>query len=341
MASETLGTELREQGRGVVGALLVIGVSALYTIETWWAGWQLSSGHLVTYAVVGLAVVLAITRNVGFRNDGGGDGGGDNSGDGGSAGSGDGSGDGGGSDGRDGDRDGPGGDDDGWGDEDGERGDGSDGKDGGEEDDEVTGKQAAWRVVVTDFFEILVQSFVAAYGYYLLFGLVELTEPVTVVARLGLVGVVPLGFGAALANEVLAGSHDGPDAESFPSNLAVVGLGAVFFAAPIAPTEEVAILAASAGWWRLAAVVVATLLVVQLTLYELEFRGQQRRLQGLDRAAQWAQTAVVYALGCAAAFGLLAMFGGLAGQPVVVWVQKTVVLGFPASIGGSAARVVL
>ena len=29
-------SEIREQGRGMAGALLVLGISFAYTIETWW-----------------------------------------------------------------------------------------------------------------------------------------------------------------------------------------------------------------------------------------------------------------------------------------------------------------
>lgn len=279
MVPDALATELREQGRGVVGALLVVGLSAMFTVETWWAGWQLPGLHLVAYAVVGLAVVLVVTRNVGFRS-----------------------------------------------------------ADGGEQ---PAGRRGPWPEVVTDFFEVVVQSFVAAYGYFLLFGVIEPTESATVVARLGLVQVVPLGFGASLANQVLSGDGGGATPGSFAGALAVFALGATFLAAPIAPTEEVEILAANAGWLRLGAVVVVTLGVTYLTLYELEFRGQQQRLEGVGRVSRWGQTAVVYAVGCTVAFGLLATFGHFGGQPAVVWVQKTVVLGLPASVGASAARVVL
>lgn len=309
-------TELREQGRGVVGALLVVGVSTLYTVETWWAGWQLSSLHIVAYAVVGLAVVLAITRNVGFRDESGG----------GQSGSGSGQSAGGQSSSA-------------------QRGAGEGTSDGGggqesSTDEQVQGRQGSWWAIVTDFFEILVQSFVAAYVFFLLFGLIELREPVSVVARLGLVQVVPLGFGASLANQVLTGSEGG-QAPSFTTGLAVAALGATFIATPIASTGEVVILAADAGWLRLAAVVVATLVVTKLMLYELEFRGQKHRIEGVGRMSQWAETAVVYAVATTVSFGLLAMFGQLEGWNLLVWVQKTVVLVFPASIGGSAARVVL
>lgn len=60
---------LRTQGRGVTGALLVVGVATLYTMETWWIARVLPTTHLLAYALGGLAVVFLPTREVGFRED--------------------------------------------------------------------------------------------------------------------------------------------------------------------------------------------------------------------------------------------------------------------------------
>jgi uncharacterized membrane protein len=64
--ARTIEALLRDQGRGVVGAL-VVSVGLLFTMEMWWHGWQLPAEWLIVYALVGLAVVLAITRSVGFE----------------------------------------------------------------------------------------------------------------------------------------------------------------------------------------------------------------------------------------------------------------------------------
>jgi hypothetical protein len=48
----------------------------------------------------------------------------------------------------------------------------------------------------------VLQSVLTAYAVLLLFGIVEVGDPPFLVARLGLLLVVPLGFGAALANKV-------------------------------------------------------------------------------------------------------------------------------------------
>jgi len=84
-----------------------------------------------------------------------------------------------------------------------------------------------------------------------------------------------------------------------------------------------------------------TLIVTYLMLYELEFRGQSRRLQGRSHWRQAGQSCVVYAVGLLVALWLLIALGGIESEPFATWVRRTVVLAFPAAIGASGARVVL
>lgn len=265
--------EVREQGRGVAGALLVLGVALTYTMEAWWLGLQVPAVHLVAYVGVGLALALLVTRTVGFRD---------------------------------------------------------------EEDDEA-GHSPFW----VEFLEVVFQSLLAGYGLLFLLGIVSLSDPASLVVRTGLVHVVPLAFGASLANELLGGDQTDVAERAFPGNLAVFAIGAVFVAAPIAPTGEVDVLAARAGWLRLAAVLVVTLLVAYGILYELEFRGQSRRLEGRSRAWLLAQSCLVYAVAVLVGLALLLATNDLANDPVSTWIQQTIVLAFPASIGAGGARVVI
>jgi len=59
--------EVREQGRGMMGALLVLGISFAYTTETWWLAVEVPATHLLAFVVVGIALIVPITRAVGFR----------------------------------------------------------------------------------------------------------------------------------------------------------------------------------------------------------------------------------------------------------------------------------
>jgi len=94
--------------------------------------------------------------------------------------------------------------------------------------------------VYVEVAEVVFQGFLVAFAALALLGVLDLTDPLPVVVRTILVQVVPLAFGASLANELLSGDQEEISEASFPASLGVFALGAVFFAAPIAPTNEVA-----------------------------------------------------------------------------------------------------
>lgn len=47
---------------------------------------------------------------------------------------------------------------------------------------------------------------------------------------------------------------------------------------------------------------------------------------------------MVYTIGPTVAIGLLLMIGNVEGDPTAIWVQKSIVLGFPTAVGASGAR---
>ena len=314
MASNSaLWTELQEQGRATVGAFTVVGISYLYTMESWWHAWQFTMTHLLVYAIAGLSIVLLLARAIGFHEAQGG-------------GVGEGSSDSGGG--------GQGGD--------GDQGSGGAERAGESENDRRgDGFGVALYETVVDGTEAVAQSFVASYLVLFLFGVLTLEDSLETVARLGVFHVVPLGFGAALANDLFAGQDSKQPPRGFSKTVGVFALGAIFLSAPIALTQEMELIASYSSWGRLAALLVVTLLVTHLLLFELEMQGQAQRVRHRNKLLQVGQTFTVYLIGVAVAFGLLAAFGHFDGQPVSVWAQETVVLAFPTSVGASAAQVIL
>ena len=272
---DSLGAVLRDQGRGITGALLVAGLSSLFTMETWWLGWRLPLPYLLGYAFFGLVAVFVITRNIGFR-----------------------------------------------------------------EEESKRPQRNRYRLV-TDFSELVLQSFVAAYGVLLAFGVVEVGDSLITVVRMGLIQVVPLGFGASVANALLA-ETDGEIREStFPQYLGTFAVGAAFVAFPLAPTEEVEVVAVHAGWLRLAVLVVLSVATVYLVLFELRFRGYRGRIEARSTRRQLGSSFVAYAVGVTVAVALLFSFGHFAGTTFAEGVAQTIVLAFLASVGASAGEVVL
>jgi CubicO group peptidase (beta-lactamase class C family) len=136
--------------------------------------------------------------------------------------------------------------------------------------------------------------------------------------------------------------EDAPiEEEQFPHNLAVFTLGAVFVTMPMAPTDELTVIARNAGWPRLAVLVVLSVGVVHLVLHELEFRGHRDRTEDRTHALQVGTAVMAYAVGLVVSVALLYGFGQFDGRPPFEWVQLVIVLGFPAAAGASAGEVVL
>jgi len=273
-------TELRNQIRGITGALLVVGLTFHYTMETWWLGWTLPMPYLVGYALVGLTAVVLIDRVIGFHR-------------------------------------------------------GDEGQDGA--------SKPWWYAAVVDFSQIFMQSIVASYSILLVIGILDLGSSLNLVVRLGLVEVVPLGFGAALANRMLSSSDEAEasrEQRQFPHNLAIFAVGAIFVSSTIAPTQEVELIAAHMGWLRHVALVALTLVVVYLVLYEVEFRGHHARVQK-EPFLQVGTVFLVYLVAVVTSFFLLMGFGHFIEATVALVYQETVVLAFPAAVGAAAAEVVI
>lgn len=268
---------LRNQIRGVTGALLVIGLTFQYTMETWWLGWTLPYSHLLTYTSIGLVLVMLLTRYVGFRKQ-------------------------------------------------------------NQSRSENRLRPSSMAVSLT---YIVLQSLVATYATLLLIGIIEIGDPLSLVVRLGLVEMVPLAFGAALANELFGGVQQQGSLEGeFPRNVAVFTVGAVFISSTIAPTQEMELISAHMNWFRHILLGVFSLVVVYLALYQLEFKGQGSRSKK-DWEFEIGTTFMAYAVGLVVSAFLLAAFGHFREATLSLMVQETLVLGFPASLGAAAAEVVI
>ncbi|MGE9807323.1 MULTISPECIES: TIGR02587 family membrane protein [unclassified Janibacter] len=206
-----------------------------------------------------------------------------------------------------------------------------------------------------------------AVGIVLTFVVLVLLRQITPDVPIGAIGgmvvyeSVPFCLGIGVARHLLRGSRAGTDedgdsddeggdgdregAAEHPVNvtladLGATAIGATFVAVTIAPTDEVSQLAAGLdpGW--LIALIGATLVTSYGIVFAAGFTGQDARHEqaGLLQAPL-TETVVAYLLSLVVAFVLLWLFQRADG-PWTEMLDRVIVLGLPAAIGGAAGRLV-
>lgn len=166
---------------------------------------------------------------------------------------------------------------------------------------------------------------------------------------------VPFSLGVALANQYLGHSDDSQSqptgrssksANGLDATLADIGAtltGAVIVALNIAPTEEVPMLAAAVSPLWLLLIMVASLGISYLIVFEADFANQAKRRQqhGIFQRPL-SETVMAYLLSLLAAMAMLYFFQQLSfSDPWSVWLSYTLLLGFPATVGGAAGRLAI
>ncbi len=166
---------------------------------------------------------------------------------------------------------------------------------------------------------------------------------------------IPFALGVALANQFLSSGRNGDDnaqttpfrrADDLNETLSDIGatlIGSLIIAFNIAPTDEVAMLAAAVSGPWLLLMIVASLLITYGIVFEAGFANEQRRYQqpGIFQRPL-SETVAAYLVSLIAAAAMLFFFHRLDFQnPWSMWLSYTLVLGLPASVGGAAGRLAI
>jgi putative integral membrane protein (TIGR02587 family) len=167
---------------------------------------------------------------------------------------------------------------------------------------------------------------------------------------------LPFSIGVGIANSVLHQESESQEEQepqepeeqqdTVKATLADAGasaLGAVILAASIAPTDEIPAIAAALSIPWLLLFVAASLLLSYVIVFEAEFgRQSERRSQTGLFQSPLSETLVSYLISLCMALLMLWLFRLVRpGDPFSQWVTYTIVLGFPATIGGAAGRLAL
>ncbi|MBF2050355.1 MAG: TIGR02587 family membrane protein [Elainella sp. C42_A2020_010] len=185
---------------------------------------------------------------------------------------------------------------------------------------------------------------------------------------------MPFALGVALARSIMAGGEENaadgdaqpsgssqtdanqaetgppqaqsPPKQSFNATLADIGatlVGTIFIAFNVAPTDEVPMLTAASSPPWLLGIVAASLVISYCIVFAAGFTTQNRRLQqqGLFQKPI-IETVISYLLSLVAAAMMLWLFHRLSpADPWTSWLQQTLILGLPATIGGAAGRLAI
>lgn len=179
-----------------------------------------------------------------------------------------------------------------------------------------------------------------------MFNLISLDEPLSSIVGKVALQAIPASFGA-----MLSGSQFGAQGSAerrhkrnigFGGILFLMAVGALFLAFNVAPTEEMLLIASRMTPWHGLALALASLIVMHGFVYAASFRGAPDRPEGSSRLALFFRYTVPgYAIALVVSTYVLWTFGRYDGHTASSMVMQAVVLGFPASIGAAAARLVV
>lgn len=142
-------------------------------------------------------------------------------------------------------------------------------------------------------------------------------------------------------DEGLSGEEDGCQAKSYFPQTSIALCGAVLFAANIAPTDEIEVIAMEISPLKLLLLALFALSLASLILHFADFRGADKHTTADTTLLKVRGVATTYAVALVASASSLWFFGKMDDKPLHIIIAQTVVLSVPAVLGASAGRLLL
>jgi putative integral membrane protein (TIGR02587 family) len=204
---------------------------------------------------------------------------------------------------------------------------------------------------VAEAVEAVALGAVASLVVLLVLGQIEADEPLRGIVGKVVVQAVPLSLGASVANALFSrGGREFEDENGEPPSggflhLTLLDVGAtvaggLLIGFSIAPTEEVALLAAELDLTHQLALIALSLAVTYAVVFESGFDPMSKgsKTHGPFQSPV-TETALAYAVSLAVSFVVLRLFGFATDEPLGNVVAQVLVLGLPTAIGGAAGRI--
>lgn len=203
-----------------------------------------------------------------------------------------------------------------------------------------------WREDLEDTFAALAVGALTAGGTLAVFGLIGQGEGLGEEVGKIAIQTAPAAIGAMVARKQFGGEQhgggaDGEGPSSYAGELFVMGVGALYIAFNVAPTEEMVLIAYRMTPVHAALLVLLSLIVLHAIVYAVGFRGQHAPEHESQRDLFAYFTLAGYAVALAISIYVLWTFGRLDGVGVADAAATAAVLAFPASLGAAVARLVV
>ena len=201
--------------------------------------------------------------------------------------------------------------------------------------------------VVIDSIEELGLGLVLSAALLFLLGRVRADMPFNAIMGQIMVETLTVAIGVSVGTAQLGADDDSDsgmgdeEANSFFGQTVLALCGAILFAANVAPTEEIVVLAIENEPLRLLITVVVSLSLALLILHFSEFRGAGQFVKHRGPFHIVRTTVVTYAVALVASALSLWFFGRFDNNALNTNLAQTVILGLPAVLGASAGRLLV
>lgn len=207
------------------------------------------------------------------------------------------------------------------------------------------GGEETFKIELLDALVACATGYVVAAMMLLLFGILQPGMSADEIIGKVSLHAIPCSFGAILARRQLDVEETRKERtrrQGYWAKIFLMGAGAIFLAFQLAPTEEMVLIGHMMSGWHAVALGVVSLGIIQAFTCSIELGSRKTFFSAPFFWTVFLRfTSVGYAIALLLSIYVLWTFGRLDGATAAEVVKATLVLGFPAALGASAARLIL
>ena len=207
-----------------------------------------------------------------------------------------------------------------------------------------------WSEVVIDSVEEMGLGLLLAALMLFLLGQIELDHSAYEIVGKVTIEAMTVAIGISVGTSQLGSSEEGSKAAAeasaksevnFGGQVVIAMCGAVLFAANVAPTEEIIMIATESHIAKLVGIALLSLVLTASTLYYIEFTGSRRLVHRNGVLSVIVGTVISYAVALVVSAAMLWFLGRFDEPALLTCVSQIVILGLAATLGASAGRLLL